>query len=244
VRDPDAVCPSGRDASASALGGMVRVHGELRPAAFEGVVTSEDWHRAKAAILRRPRGERRRPRQSLTLLGGLLVCDEYGGPCYGSWATHAPIYQAPPPGPCLVSVVRHAADELIVKMVLGRLADADATVALRATPPSSATEMEIEDLRERREEIADLVADGLLSATVARPRLARLSERLAAAEGTRSPALIDPDAFLEPAKAWGRWSTVQRRDVLRLLFRRIAIRHVGFTNGSRAKPERFVIEWN
>jgi site-specific DNA recombinase len=227
-----------------ALGGMVRVGGELRPARFRGVIASEEWHTARQALLRRPRGDRRRPRESLTLLGGILTCHEHDRPCYGSWASHAPIYQVLSPGVCSVSVVRHAADELIGRLVVARLGDTDANSALRADPENSATETEIEELHRRREEIADMVADGLLSAPVARSRLVRLSERIAAAERNRGPAMIDPDAFVAPAEAWARWTAVQRRDVLRILFAKIAIRHVGFKNGSRAKAERFVVEWN
>ena len=36
---------------------------------------------------------------------------------------------------------------------------------------------------------------------------------------------------------------VQRREVLRVLFETIAIKHVGFGGGPRLSPDRFLIEW-
>lgn len=226
-----------------ALGGLIAVDGDFKPAAFEGVVGADEWRAARAALHRRPRAETSRPRETLTLLGGFLVCADHGHVCFGRTATHAPIYSAAQPGHCNVSVVRSAADELVTDVVVERFARPDAAGLFQLHRDMSDVEIEIKDLFERRDEIADLVADGLLPASTARPRLAGILDRLAALETQRTPRIVDPRVFVEPAVVWRAWSTTQRREVLRLLFSRIAIRHVGQRNGPRADPSRFVLDW-
>jgi site-specific DNA recombinase len=226
-----------------ALGGLVSVDGDFIPAAFEGVVAAEEWRSARAALKRRPRAETSRPRERLTLLGGLLVCAEHGHVCFGQSATHAPTYGALQPGHCNVSVVRAAADELVTRVVIERFSQPDAAGLFQRQHNTLDIEVEIKDLFGRREQIADLVADGLLTASSARPRLSKILERLAILEAQRGPRTIDPQAFVNPASVWEAWSIVQRRDVLRLLFSRIGIRHVGQRNGPRANPARFVLDW-
>ena len=63
-----------------AIGGLVEVEGEAHEAAFEGIDSPEDWRSTRSALRRRPRGERSRPREVLSLLGGILICDEHGHP--------------------------------------------------------------------------------------------------------------------------------------------------------------------
>ncbi len=75
-----------------ALGGMVNIGGEFVPAAFDGVVSEQRWRSAQAALVRRPRGEARRPREKLTLLGGILTCAEHGDLLWGGGKIHAAIY--------------------------------------------------------------------------------------------------------------------------------------------------------
>lgn len=77
-----------------ALGGLVQVEDELRPAAFEGVVSAEQWRATVAALRRRPRGEARRPRETLTLLGGILKCAEHDSILYGGGRLDVPTYVA------------------------------------------------------------------------------------------------------------------------------------------------------
>jgi site-specific DNA recombinase len=226
-----------------ALGGLVAVDGDFKPAAFAGVVSADEWRAARAALHRRPRAETRRPRETLTLLGGFLVCAEHGHVCFGRKATHAPIYSAAQPGHCNVSVVRSAADELLTEVVVERFSRPDAAGLFQLERDQSDVESQINDLFERREEIADLVAEGLLSASTARPRLAGILDRLAALESQRAPRAFDPQVFVDPAAVWGAWSVTQKREVLRLLFARVAIRHVGQRNGPRADPSRFVLDW-
>ncbi len=229
--------------SSPALGGLVEVDGELQAAAFNGVVASEDWRSARAALRRRPRGEVRRPREKLTLLGGLLSCAEHAFVLFGGSAAHGAIYVADRPGQCCVGIVRAATDDLITTLVIRRLGQPDAVDLFQVRRDTTAIDTEIQELRQRREELADLVAEGLLTASAVRPRLSALAERLGALEAARSPTSIDPEAFVRPGAAWEAWTMTQRREVLRLLFAGLAVRHVGHRNGSRFNPERLQLEW-
>ena len=227
-----------------ALGGLVTFDGRLRPAVFQGVVEPAEWRSARAGLQRRPRAETRRPRETLSLLGGLMVCAEHRHVCFGGNAPHAPIYVARQPGHCHVSVVRPAADGLITAVVLERLSRPDAVDLFHFERKASDLRAKIDSLFTRREEIAELVAEGLLTAAGARPQLAKILDRLTFLEAQKTPPVIDPEAFVRPAKVWEAWTIPQRREVLRLLFSQIAIRHVGQRNGPRADPDRFVLEWN
>ena len=110
-----------------ALGGMVNIGGEFVPAAFDGVVSEQRWRSAQAALVRRPRGEARRPREKLTLLGGILTCAEHGDLLWGGGKIHAAIYVPGAPGGCChVSITRAAADEFIAQLVIARLRQPDA----------------------------------------------------------------------------------------------------------------------
>jgi hypothetical protein len=233
----------GRLIASPALGGLIRVDGELRRAAFSGAVDEDTWRSANAALRRRPRGESRRPREQLTLLGGLLVCAEHGHVCFGGSATHTPIYVAHQPGQCHVSISRSAADEVIKNIVIERLRRPDAAGLFSVLPDKSHLQQEINSLVSRRDGLADLVADGLLTSAAARPRLTDIKDQLAKLEARLSPAVLDPRIFADPLAVWTSWTTPQRREALRLLFAKISIRHVGQRNGPRADPTRLVVEW-
>ncbi len=226
-----------------ALGGMVELDGELRPAAFTGVVEAEDWRAVRSVLKRRPKGEARRPREKLTLLGGIMICDEHGHPCFGGGAAHAATYVATGPGRCNVSITRDAADSLITELVIGRLSRPDAQAAMSPAHDLPDLEREAQGLRQRREELADLLAEGLMTASVARPRLAALAQRLDEIEGQRTPAMLPPESYSDPVKAWLSWTVVQRREAVRLLFERISLRHTGGRGGPRADPTRITVAW-
>jgi len=227
-----------------ALGGLVDVDGELHEAAFEGVVAPEDWRAARAAVRRRPRSEWSRPRDSLSLLGGILTCDEHGTTCFAGSTGPTRTYGSVVPGRCFVSMSRRAADAIVTNLVIERLRLPDAAELFRPHTNGDALDRQIAEHRQRREEIADLLAEGLLSAATARPRLAGIAEALGELESRRSPTLISAEDLVDPAAAWATWTTTQRREVIRILFSRLAIRHVGHKNGPRAVPSRLVPRWS
>jgi hypothetical protein len=226
-----------------ALAGLVLVDGEFRKAAFDGVVSVEDWHAARANLRRRPRGEARRPREKLTLLGGILRCAEHGHVCVGSGKAHAATYGAGRPGQCYVSIKRSAADELVRAVVVERLRQPDAVDLLTPRRHDDELKTEEAELRRRRDDLADLVSDGLITAASARPRLEAIAERLQELDGSRAPCLVVPAALVDPAESWSIWTQPQRREVIRLLFDSVLLRR-NTKLGPRADPTRVLLTWS
>jgi hypothetical protein len=62
-------------------------------------------------------------------------------------------------------------------------------------------------------------------------------------EMSRSPTTIPSEALVDPAAAWSAWTMTQRRELLRLLFAGIAVKHVGYRNGPRVDPGRLILTW-
>lgn len=228
-----------------ALGGLIEVDGEFRKASFEGLVDPSEWRSTQQALRRRPRGERSRPRQTLSLLGGLLACAEHGHPCFAATRGADVLYQARVPGQCFVGVSRNSADDLITSLVVQRLRRPDAIGLFRPATPMGAVQGQLEEVRRRREEIINLLGDGVISRYEARPQLEALADRLRRLETQQNPApsLVTESNLIDPGQAWVGWTTIQRREVLRLLFDRLAIKHVGFGSGPRLSPSRFVLDW-
>jgi len=50
-------------------------------------------------------------------------------------------------------------------------------------------------------------------------------------EVSRSPTAVPMEALADPSAAWSAWTVTQRRELLRLLFASIAVKHVGYRNG-------------
>ncbi len=229
-----------------ALGGMVNIGGEFVPAAFDGVVSEQRWRSAQAALVRRPRGEARRPREKLTLLGGILTCAEHGDLLWGGGKIHAAIYvPGAPGGRCHVSITRSAADEFIAQLVIARLRQPDAA-GLLSLPSGVRKDVAAETatLEGRRNDLVGLIADGLLTAGSAREQLATLAARLAALQALQHDTPFSEADLIDPSAAWADWTMPQRRTALRLMFTKITLRHTDGRNGPRADPMRVDVIWN
>ncbi len=171
-----------------------------------------------------------------------MTCDEHGWVCWGGSATHAATYVAAGPGKCHGSIKRSAADDFVTTVLLRRLARADAAELFVPSAGADAT-AEMTELRQRREDLGGLVADGLLTASDARPKLAAIAERLAEIEAARTPAKINPALLVNPERVWVASTMPQRREALRVLFATITVRHVGPGGGPRADPTRLDLTW-
>lgn len=229
--------------SSPALGGLVDVGGELRRARFEGIVDPDEWLETRAALRRRPRGEQRRPREKLTLLGGILRCVEHGHVCVGGSSSHAATYVAGMPSQCFVSITRAAADSVVEEVVLARLAMPDAAAAFSDKQDEQGLAHRARELRRRRDELAQLVAEGLLPAATARPKLLDLARQLAEIDAEQHPLRINREVFRDPRGVWDRWQVMQKRDVVKLLFEKVEVKHVGHRSGPRADPTRISFTW-
>ena len=227
-----------------ALGGMVNINGEYVQGVFDGVVSEERWRAAQAALRRRPRGESRRPREKLTLLGGIMTCAEHTCVLVGGSAGHAGTYVAGSPGQCHVSITRAAANDLVQRVVLERLSLPDAAdLLVMPTASRQDAQQQAERLRLRRDDFAGLIGEGLLTGAAAREQLQAIADQLQALEGAVDERPFTDQELIDLPTAWEGWTMPQRRAVLRLLFDKITLRHVGPTNGPRADPTRINLEW-
>jgi len=225
------------------IAGLVSSDGELREAAFEGVVDVATWRATRAALAGRPRGESRRPRETLTLLGSILRCAEHGHPCYGGGDKYGRIYQAQVRGVCAVRITRPATDDLVRRIVVARLQKPDAQASLAPVQESSALEAEAAELQQRRNDIGGLIADGLLPTAVGRPRLEALARRLGEIDLHRSPGQLPEGMFVDPATAWENWTMPERREIVRMLFSSITVRAAGTLQGPTADLRRLQLTW-
>ena len=110
-------------------------------------------------------------------------------------------------------------DALVVGLVLGRLKDPEVVRRLREKPDTAPVLRELEELRRRRDDIAGMVADGLLDGLGARPRLQDLAARIAALEGrlsalrAKSPG-TDIALVKSIPRRWKKLSVLDKRRIL------------------------------
>ena len=103
-------------------------------------------------------------------------------------------------------------------------------------------EAERRELRHRRDDIAHLLAEGLLTAASARPQLAALAERLELLNSSRTALPVHEDLLARPTETWRLLTQPQRRTIVRILFESITLLHVGPGDGPRADPKRIAVQ--
>lgn len=155
-----------------------------RPAAWTPIVDPDTW-RGVAALLASPeRSTRRGAKRLLTGIGRCGVCGETlnggvsnsGAPTYRCVPGHHLNRQAGP------------VDRYVTDVLLLHLADQDLTVT-EETARAGDLIRDAEGLRARLAELADLVADGAMTAAEYRPRADRLRTQLQGVEAETSLAL-------------------------------------------------------
>jgi hypothetical protein len=226
-----------------ALGGMHVVDGELRPAQFEGPLSEEEWRVVQAALSTRPRGEARRPREQLTLLGGIMKCHEHHQTVFGGGTEYSRTYSAAAPGICHVTIGREPVDRFIEEVIVSRLRRDDAADILLPPPRDERTDLEAEALRVRRAEIAALVADGLIPPAEARRQLERIAEQLSAVEASVRTGPLTAAALADPQNAWDSWTMPQRRAAIETLFESVEVTHLSKARGPKVDLSRIKVRW-
>ena len=180
------------------------------------------------------------------LLSGIATCEVCGGPMYGSpmksGARRWMVYRCH---------ARHLTrrmdlvDEVVERAVIARLSRPDAAALLSPSADVDALRTKATELRDRRDNLAALLADGLLSPSAVRQQAGKLSGQLAEVERQIAAALGEnPAAHLAVApdvrSAWGDLTLKAQRDVVRVLME-VTIRAAG--KGARFDPEQVRIEW-
>ncbi|MGI8700373.1 MAG: recombinase family protein [Nocardioidaceae bacterium] len=136
-------------------------------------------------------------------------------------------------------------DEVVTGIILSRLSQADARALFAPDVNLDALRIEAQELRGRRDDLAEMLADGLLAASAVRKQAKALGERLRAVEAqidSSSPG--DPLAALvtsEDVEATWKGLTIKRQ---RAVIDAVAVvRILPAGKGIRWAPEQVRIEW-
>jgi site-specific DNA recombinase len=199
-----------------------------------------------AAVLRDPRRKLAPSTQVKYLLSGLAVCGRQG-------CAEAPMFATSNAKGVLVYRCRSCygtrrldlVDEVVMGVLVARLARPDAVVLLQRDVDLDGIRERVVELRSRRDGLASLLADGLLTSTAVRTQAGRLTDEIGdlerqvgAAAGT-SPLARVLDST-DVAATLGRLSLLDLRDVLRSL---LTVRILPAGKGVRFDPGHVEIEW-
>ncbi|MCV7744785.1 recombinase family protein [Micrococcus luteus] len=136
-------------------------------------------------------------------------------------------------------------DRVVTAVLLARLAQPDALAAMSPTEDVQALHARAADLRDRRDALAELLADGLMSPTAVREQAGRLNRDLTDLEGRLAAATgSDPVVNLiqseDVAASWEAAPVAERRRIVRTLME-VTLLPVG--KGTRFAPEHVRIAW-
>ena len=114
------------------------------------------------------------------------------------------------------------------RLVLGRLADKRIVAALRHVPDTEPIQREIATLRKRRDDITDLLADGILDRRKAHTQATALTEKIDALSGRlaamrRESPLTDLGLARSIPTRWKKLGVLDRRRVIEELGLRVTI---------------------
>ena len=214
-------------------------------AQWPAVVDRETWE-AVRTILRDP-ARSHGPKGARRLLTGLAVCGVCGGTVFASGGNQAkPVYRCRTMG----HVARQAEpiEEWVTAAVLGRLGAPDAEGLFGPRAKSPEVEVLREDaqaLRARLAELADLFADGAVTAEQLRAGTARLRDRLDEVERAIADGMVvSPLARFsgrDPAVVWAGLDVDVQRSVIGWL---AEVRILSTGRGARRfDPETVQVRW-
>ncbi len=199
-----------------------------------------------AAVLRDPRRKLAPSTQVKYLLSGLAVCGRHG-------CAEAPMFATSNAKGVLVYRCRSCygtrrldrVDEVVMGVLVARLSRSDAVDLLQRDVDLDGIRERVVELRMRRDGLASLLADGLLTAEAVRTQARRLTDEIgelerqvSAATGT-SPLARVLDST-DVAATLDRLPLLDLRDVLRSL---MTVRIMPAGKGVRFDPEHVSIEW-
>ncbi|WP_207346413.1 recombinase family protein [Arthrobacter sp. E3] len=181
------------------------------------------------------------------LLSGILKCGKCGSSMFASpmrakgkeWMVYRCF------GSYCLTRHKQRVDEVVQGVILARLALPDAAAALIPGDDLEPLRKEAIELRERRDTLASLLADGLMSAKAVREQSGKLSSQLLDVEGRISQAsnsgpLRDLIEAGDIAERWGLTPVSDQRKIVRSLMD-VTILPAG--KGIRFSPDQVRIDW-
>jgi site-specific DNA recombinase len=176
------------------------------------------------------------------LMSGLAVCGRCGQACYAQPTVDGPLVYR-----CKTTHLARRADlvdEVVVAAVIGRLARPDAIDLFSPDVDLDALRSQVVELRERRDGLAAMLADGLLSAAAVRDQAAKLTDAISTIERQMTAATPGPLTTLlgadDVAAVWAGLTLIAKRAVIGVLMT-VTILPVG--KGQRFDPEQVQIDW-
>lgn len=160
------------------------------------------------------------------LLSGLLICGVCGERMLARPDRGRQVYACT--SSWCVSIPASDVEPLIEGVVLGRLGDAKIVRALRHVPDTAPIQSELAALRKRREDITDLLADGILDRRRARQQATDLTTKIDAtaaklAAMRRESPLTDLALARSIPSRWNRLGILDQRRVIEELGLRVTI---------------------
>ncbi|TLM75963.1 recombinase family protein [Pseudarthrobacter sp. NamB4] len=223
-------------------------NGEDMGAGEWGPVIDVDTHKRLEALLMDPR--RRTAPDDLNakyLLSGIAKCFKCGKPLYAApyknKGRSIMVYRCLG-GYCLQRRMEPV-DELITDVMVERLSRPDASRLFANSGQIAELRAAATDLRARRDALASLLADGLLSPTAVREQAAKISKSLTAIEAAISAAEgMNPLAAVigseNVSAAWDALPLADKKQSLRAL---VEVTLLPAGKGVRFSPEHVRIEW-
>lgn len=223
------------------LAGRVTYNGEDMGRLAPAILTEEDFERV-VGTLTDPNRRRAMSTTVRHLLSGILTCSDCSEPMMSGRSNAVTTYRC---RTCHRSRRADLVEEVVEEVVIARLSRPDAADLLADDLDVTAERAKAVELRERRDAIAGLLADGLLSPTAAREQAKRLAgqitevEQRVATATKGSPAT--PFVGAEDVRAaWVGASLADRRRVIRAL---LTVECLPAGKGKRFDPDDLRIEW-
>ena len=225
-------------------------HGTLIPGTWKGIVSLEQWH-ATRALLTDPKRRTSRPGRDKHLLSMIATCDVCGGLLTVRYSRGRGEYSCREGGH--VRIAQDDLDEFVTGMVLGRLAERDSYPRVTEKDTSA-------DLQVARDELAAAEAHHRqLIEMIKQHKLSPLAgaelEPAALADvekaRTRLLELQSPPALLmllgDPGEdikvRWEAAGMSARREVVRILFERLAVGRASSPGHRTDVTERLTYKW-
>jgi site-specific DNA recombinase len=230
----------------SRYAGRVSYNGaDVSEGAWPVILDAETQERL-AEVLRDTRRRVQQGTEAKYLLSGLARCGRCGAVMFATTAADKGrryhVYRC---RSCYLTRRLDQVDEVVEAVVIARLSLPDAVSLVAPDVDLDALRAEAVELRDRRDALAALLADGVLSAAAVAEQAGKLTRRLAEVDGRITAALGDSPATQlvgadDVAAAWEALDVRARKAAVELLMT-VTILPAG--KGQRFTPQQVQIEW-